>query len=95
MPDGTFSSSSSESGSDDYDSEVDDPSTFLEFDDDEDSDEIQQLVEQGFEVCRPEQIDNSQDGGSPGRRWALREPSSKSTHVENIWSDRPVRSRSF
>ena len=26
MPDGTFSSSSSESGSDDYDSEVDDPS---------------------------------------------------------------------
>ena len=70
MPDG----SSSESGSDDHDSEVDVSSTFPEFDDDEDDDEIQQLVEQGFGVRRPEQIDNSQDGGSHSRRCALFEP---------------------
>ena len=64
----------SESGSDDYDSEVDDPSTFQEFDEDDDNDEIQQLVEQKFEVCRLEQIDSSQDSGCQGRRCALREP---------------------
>ena len=34
MPDGTFSSSSSKSGSDDYDSEGDDPLMFPEFDGD-------------------------------------------------------------
>lgn len=28
----------------------------------------------GFEICRLEQIDNSQDGGSQGRRCPLREP---------------------
>ena len=32
------------------------------------------MVEQGFEVCRRAQIDNSQNGGSQGRRCALSEP---------------------
>ena len=32
------------------------------------------MVEQGIEVCRPEHIDVSQDGGSRGRCCALREP---------------------
>ena len=58
----------------DYEAEVDDPSTFPEFDDDEDDDEVQQLVEQWLEVCRPERINDSQDSGSPGRRCSLREP---------------------
>lgn len=39
MPVGTFSSSSSESVSDVYDSEVDDPSTFPQFDEDDGDDE--------------------------------------------------------
>ena len=70
MPDGEFSES-------DYDSEAVDPSTFPEFDDDDDDDEIQPLVDQGFEVCRSEvgrQNIAHADGGSPGWRCALREP---------------------
>ena len=67
MPDGEFSES-------EYNSEVDDPSTLPECDDDENDDEVQQLVERWFEVCRPKRIDDSQDAGSPGRRCAFREP---------------------
>ena len=60
MPDGAFSQSDGDDAADvpdvqlveDYDSEFDDPSTLSEFDDDVDDRAIQQLVEQGFEVCR-------------------------------------------
>ena len=45
LPVAAFSSSSSKSASDEYDSEVDDPSTFPEFDNDDDDDEIQQLFD--------------------------------------------------
>ena len=95
MPDGSFNNSSSELGSDYCDSEVDDPSTFPEFDDDEDDDEVQQLAEQGFEVCQP--------SGSTTARTVVAQvgvahsasPARKSTHDENILSDRSARPRSL
>ena len=83
MPDGAFSESDNGDVAnpsdvnepvEDYDSEIDDPSTFSEFVDDVDDTEMQQLVQQGFEVCRCEHVEGNQSGGSHGRRCALREP---------------------
>ena len=80
MPDGAFSQSDGDDVAyvsdvnelqpvEDYNAEVDGPSTLSEFDDDADG---QQFVEQGFEVFRRERVEGNQGGGSLGRRCALR-----------------------
>ena len=45
-----------------------------EADDDDNDPEVQQLIEQGFEICQCEHAEGEQSGGSRGQRCALRQP---------------------
>ena len=89
IPDGAFSVSDADeiaedredSLADDYDSEIDDPSTFCEFESEvvetEDT-KIQQMIEAGFEACLKRRVRFADDdGGSTDRRYALREPTTQ------------------
>ena len=98
IPDGVFSESEvdefasdrEDSVADDHDSDIDDPSTFCEFESEVDETEdtgIQQVVEAGFEPCSRRRVRFADDdGGSTDRRWALGEPTtqvdSRATYLE-------------
>ena len=88
MPDGEFSMSS-------YDSEVDDPSTFPEFDDDEDGDEVQQLVETTSRFVGPNGSTTARTVVAQAGDAHSASSARKSTHDENILSDRSARPRSL
>ena len=66
---------------DDYDSEIDDPSTFCEFESEVDASEDQehqQMIEAGFEPCPPRRVRFAEDdGGSSDQHCALREPTTQ------------------
>ena len=64
MPDGVFSES--DDGDFAYQSDVIDPTDERdsEADDDDDDPEIQQLLEQGFEVCKCEYAEGERSGGA-------------------------------